>query len=727
MSDNLLDFGVELSFDKVLKDFNKFKKSVSSFNTAQKRMQQNQLKAKHTLLAASLKKEQLAFGKSQNAMTKMVEAEEKKRLRIRESYTKKGTSTRPASVTPVNTNTNKTSPLSTAEKDYNKVQAALTKTLEKEEKKRQRIIDASAKGSYRRGQADLKSHNFEQSSRRRQAVAGITAPTGAGDMQSFYKQQEQAADKLAKVEERRVRALEKAKHSVLTSSFMLKENVTAAEKLTQETIKRRVTLAKTTEEVRHAVRLAKANTSELRKQNYLMSRMKDSSSQMAGNMVSAFAVMAGFGVVTRIGQDFEGVNSSLLAITGSSEEAGKELAFVRAEALRLGKPLKDSAKSFTRMKAAQGDLSDEQVRNIFTSVQEMGTVLGVSADEANRANVAIGQMMSKGTVSAEELKGQLAEAGFANAIPEMVKAAQDIGIIDKSLTLTEATKAFTKLQEEGKVMSEEILPRFAERLKMVASVGLEEKLKSNRVAMGRLQFAFEDAANSFFKSGFEKGLTSLFNKTADLIADNEDLWKSLGIVIGGVLKGVAFIIDHVISPAFSAFGSILSALTVAFGDFTALIIPGLSPLAYVILPKIVKGLGGVHKAMLALRAFALGTLAPLVLLVATLEEISEFFNPTGKKTLIGSNVNTLTGDQAAKAEAITARVKKNYTPEMKVAENVLSVTQGYGYGGRGNQNPITVNTSVNLDGEKVGTIVMQSEGAQQQVNRQINSASTGNY
>lgn len=670
MSDNLLDFGVGLSFDKVLKDFGKFKKSMNSFNNTQKRMQQNQLKAKHTLLANSLKREESAFGITQ---------------------------------------------------------AAMTKRLAAEEKKRQRIIDSSAKGAFRKGQSDLKSQNFEQSSRRRQAVAGITAPSGASDMKSFYKQQEQAAAKLAKVEERRVRALEKAKQSVLTSSFMLKDNATAAEKLTQEAIRTSIATQKTADGVRRTVRMAKANSTELRKQSYLMSRMKDSSNQMAGNMVSAFAVMAGFGAVTRIGQDFEGVNSSLLAITGSSEAAGEELAFVRAEALRLGKPLKDSAKAFTRMKAAQGDLSDDQVRNIFTSVQEMGTVLGVSADEANRANVAIGQMMSKGKISAEELKGQLAEAGFANAIPEMVKAAQDIGLIDKGLTLTKATAAFGKLQEEGKVMSEEILPRFAERLKMVASTGLEEKLKSNRVAMGRLQFAFEDAANSFFKSGFEKGLTSLFNTSADLIADNEILWKSLGTIIGGILKGVAYLIEKVVAPAFSAFGSILGALTVAFGDFTALLVPGLSPLAYILLPKIISGLGGVHKAMLALRTFALGTLAPFVLLIAALEEISEFFNPTGKKTLIGSNINTLTGDQAAKNEAIVARVKRNYTPEMKAAERVSAVTSSFGYGGRGNQSSVTVNAAVNLDGEKVGTIVMQSEGAQQQVNRQINTASTGNY
>ncbi len=60
-----------------------------------------------------------------------------------------------------------------------------------------------------------------------------------------------------------------------------------------------------------------------------------------------------------------------------------------------------------------------------------------------------------------------------------------------------------------------------------------------------------------------------------------------------------------------------------------------------ILPKLVLGTKTWAAAVGYLRTTFLRLLLPITLLVGALEEISEFFSPTGKKTLLGTNINTI--------------------------------------------------------------------------------------
>ena len=215
------------------------------------------------------------------------------------------------------------------------------------------------------------------------------------------------AKQLAAQEERRLKALNKARVQVKSTTFMLKRGADAVTKEAQSAIKLSIASAKTADEVREAFRFHKNNTAQLRQQNFMMSRMKQSSEQIAGNMVSAFAIAAGGAAVTRIGQDFEAVNNTMLAVSENSEQAGENFQFVRQEAFRLGLGLKESAKGFAKMVSARGDMTLEDTKEAFKGVAEMSTLLGLSSEESGRAINALMQMMSKGNVTAEELKLQM--------------------------------------------------------------------------------------------------------------------------------------------------------------------------------------------------------------------------------------------------------------------------------------------------------------------------------
>lgn len=123
-----------------------------------------------------------------------------------------------------------------------------------------------------------------------------------------------------------------------------------------------------------------------------MQRMTASSKQFAGNMFSAFAAAGLAAGITKVGQDFESVNNTMLAVSTNAQEAGSNFKFVRDEAYRLGLGLAESGKNFAKMLSARGKMSLEDTKKAFSGVAEMSTLLGLSAEESTRATNALQQI-----------------------------------------------------------------------------------------------------------------------------------------------------------------------------------------------------------------------------------------------------------------------------------------------------------------------------------------------
>lgn len=206
-----------------------------------------------------------------------------------------------------------------------------------------------------------------------------------------------------KIEQNRVKTLNQSLSTLKNSALWLDRGATEKERELKATLKVRVATAKTAAEVKKLVaatrsdlRANKLREKSLRKQNFLLAKMQSSSSQLAGNLVSAFAVAAlGVGVV-RVGQDFESVNNTMLAVSTNAREAGENFKFVRNEAFRLGLGLKNSAKGFAKLLAARGTLSLQDTKKLFSGVAEMSTLLGLTAEESSRATNAIQQIPNGG-------------------------------------------------------------------------------------------------------------------------------------------------------------------------------------------------------------------------------------------------------------------------------------------------------------------------------------------
>lgn len=191
------------------------------------------------------------------------------------------------------------------------------------------------------------------------------------------------------------------------------------------------------------------------------------------------------------GIQFQGMKTQFeFANGGDIRKAAEEMGFASQLSKQLGLELVGTSQAYAKLQAAAKGSALEGVatRDIFRAVASAGAVMGLSADEQAGALLAISQMMSKGTVSAEELKGQLGER-----LPGAFQiAARAMGV---------TTSELQKMLEAGQVMSADFLPKFAAALQASVNGSLPAAEASARAQLQRLENAFTEFKLRIANSG----------------------------------------------------------------------------------------------------------------------------------------------------------------------------------------------------------------------------------
>ncbi len=196
--------------------------------------------------------------------------------------------------------------------------------------------------------------------------------------------------------------------------------------------------------------------------------------------VSGVAAIA-FNKVIDLAVKIDGMQKSMAAATGSTEAARSAFVFLRKESERLGLVFEDQIKGFKSLAAASKGtaLEGEAIRKIYIGVATAATSLQMSQEEVGGALNAVSQMISKGTVQAEELRGQLGER-----LPGAFQiAARSMGV---------TTQELGKMLEQGQVIAEDFLPKFADELMKTFKESAEDGAKSAGAEVARLKNEFFD-------------------------------------------------------------------------------------------------------------------------------------------------------------------------------------------------------------------------------------------
>lgn len=252
-------------------------------------------------------------------------------------------------------------------------------------------------------------------------------------------------------------------------------------KIYEYIIASRNAFSKTFKQFRSESRQAGSDADKLNKKI----RGTDSSAKNLGNtlggmkrlLLGAFAV----GTLLAFGNEListtakaQGMRNAIIFASGSAEEGNKNLEYLQNTANRLGLSLEASQSGFKTLAASMmgSSIQGQGVRDIFEGVSIGASAMGLSAEQSEGAFLALGQMMGKGKVQAEELRGQLGER-----IPGAFNiAARAMGVTSAQLN---------KMMEGGQVIAEDFLPKFAAEMKKTFSPALGDSVNSLQANLNR--------------------------------------------------------------------------------------------------------------------------------------------------------------------------------------------------------------------------------------------------
>lgn len=240
----------------------------------------------------------------------------------------------------------------------------------------------------------------------------------------------------------------------------------------------------------------------------------------------AFGVFSAIEIGKQIFQqikEIDALNKALKQVTETQELYAQAQNFIIGLGRETGVEINELQRSYTKFYASARttNLTLQETQDIFRQTAKAGAVLGLSTDDVNGALRALEQMLSKGKVQAEEIRGQLGER-----LPGAFQ------ILAKSMGLT--TEELNKQLDLGQVIADEVLPGFAAELERTYSLDKVDKVETLNAAQGRLSNSWNEFLRSM-ESGegvISKTLITLIEGLTKVV----DLMKYLnddGSVIGG--------------------------------------------------------------------------------------------------------------------------------------------------------------------------------------------------
>ena len=266
-----------------------------------------------------------------------------------------------------------------------------------------------------------------------------------------------------------------------------------------------------------------------------VNQLDDQVSKIGGNsariesLSNAFRALAAAVVVKEFidaNVELEKFERAMVLLKGSTEGAATEFEYVRELSRRLGLELFTTADAYTSLTAAtKGTLLQGQAtRDIFEAVSIAMSSLGKSSADTQGALLAISQIVSKGNVSLEELRGQLGER-----LPGAFQlAANAMGM---------STSELDKFVSSGNLTAEVFLPKFAAELKK--TFGDVRDMEGFTASLNRMKNALDEAYITIGKSGAFDALTKGIEIATASVTGAIAAFIALGEIVGAVAGAIA--------------------------------------------------------------------------------------------------------------------------------------------------------------------------------------------
>ena len=257
---------------------------------------------------------------------------------------------------------------------------------------------------------------------------------------------------------------------------------------------------------------------------------------IGGMAVAVVGVTKLGGALIRNAREMGAFRSQLDAVTGSSVLTAVAFKEVVGISRRSGQAISFLGSQYAKfMAAAQGtNLAGTQAKEIFEQVAMSVGKLQLPAEQAQGIFKALEQIMSKGTVQAEELRNQLGD-----------RLPGAMGIAARAMG--KSTRELNKMLKAGLVISDEFLPKFT--AEMIRTFDVGNQLDTLQKAFGNLSISttlFLDDLDSALgvSTAFKAALYGLASML-DFLGENINTIIALLAAAGGAFIGFSITLVRV--------------------------------------------------------------------------------------------------------------------------------------------------------------------------------------
>lgn len=246
----------------------------------------------------------------------------------------------------------------------------------------------------------------------------------------------------------------------------------------------------------------------------------------------------------------QGIEVALGAVTREGETTAQVMGFLRSESNRLGFEFQTSALEYAKLAAAGNSVNLQQktIKETFIAAQEAARVFNLSVSDTEGVLKAFTQIISKGKITAEELRNQLGDR-----LPGAV------GIFANAIGVS--TQELSKMLEQGEVMADDdTLQKVAAELRRTVADQVVAASNNATAAMNRFRNSLLEFGASIGKSGL-----------ADVFRILLDGARQVLNILAPVFAFIARALRTLLVPL-QAFGRIVTRFTDMFPNFTTVVI-----------------------------------------------------------------------------------------------------------------------------------------------------------
>lgn len=263
----------------------------------------------------------------------------------------------------------------------------------------------------------------------------------------------------------------------------------------------------------------------------------------------------------------EKASKALETIAGNSAEAALGMDYVRKISNQAGVEFAGTAQSYGRYTAAAkaANQTAQETNRQFQIVALAAGKLNLGVEDTQGVFRALEQILSKGKVQSEELRGQLGD-----------RLPGAFAIAAKSMNTT--TAALSDMMKKGDVLSSDFVPKFVSALQAAYNIDVSKNVDTLQASLTRLTNAQTFAFDAFSKStGVVKSYKAIVDSLAaglgwlesNMDAVVQGVLGFTGAVVGAAAALAAMAAVNLVVAGITAMGSAIAAATTVMGGLNA--------------------------------------------------------------------------------------------------------------------------------------------------------------